>query len=87
MGAQSSLPQVDLRQAIQSLNLAVNSQGARGTCPVFAMTFPLEYMYGTRAAVTANDLSEEYLNYAANLVSGDNSDGDFFDKLDAGYQT
>jgi hypothetical protein len=51
------------------------------------MTFLLEYMYGTRLIVTANDLSEEYLNYTTNLVSGVNGDGDFFDKLDAGYQT
>jgi hypothetical protein len=84
---QASLPQVDLRPEIQSLNLAIRDQGGRGTCSVFAMTFLLEYMYGTRLIVTANDLSEEYLNYTTNLVSGVNGDGDFFDKLDAGYQT
>ncbi len=84
---QSSLPQVDLRPAIRSLNIKVRSQGSRNTCSVFAMTFLLEYMYCTRMAVTtANNLSEEYLNYAANLVSGLNADGDFFDKIDAGYQ-
>ncbi|HEX7312955.1 MAG TPA: C1 family peptidase [Pyrinomonadaceae bacterium] len=82
----TSTPQVDLRPTIQSLNLAVRAQAPRGTCSVFAMTFLLEYMYGTRLAVTANDLSEEYLNYAANQVSGENGDGDFFDRLDAGYQ-
>jgi hypothetical protein len=83
---QGSLPQVDLRPTIQSLNLAIVDQAPRGTCSVFAMTFLLEYMYGTRLPAPANDLSEEYLNYAANRVSGDNADGDFFDKLDSGYQ-
>ena len=83
---QGSLPQVDLRPAIQTLNLAIRAQAPRGTCSVFALTFLLEYIYGTRLPPTANDLSEEYLNYAANLISGVNADGDFFDKLDAGYQ-
>ena len=83
----SSLPQVDLRPTIQSLQLAVRSQGGRGTCSVFAMTFLLEYMYRSRLAVPANDLSEEYINHAANLVSGQNGDGDFFDNIEAGYRT
>lgn len=86
LSPQSSLPQVDLRPAIQSLNLAVASQGSRGTCSVFAMTFLLEFMYGTRLVTAAHDLSEEYLNYASNLVNGVDADGDFFDQLDAGYQ-
>src|SRR5690554_6580040 len=81
----SSLPQVDLRPTIQSLNLGVRDQNPRGTCSVFAMTFLLEYMYGTRLVVPVNDLSEEYLNYVCNLVSGSSGDGDFFDKLDGGY--
>jgi hypothetical protein len=80
------LPQVDLRPNIELLNLDVRDQNPRGTCSVFAMTFLLEYMYGTRLDVKTNDLSEEYLNYTANLVSGSNGDGDFFDKLDAGYE-
>jgi hypothetical protein len=83
---QSKLPQVDLRPAIQSLGLAVRSQGSRGTCSVFAMTFLLEYAYDTRLNNAFNDLSEEYLNYVANLVSGSAGDGDFFDNLDRGYQ-
>ncbi len=84
---QSSLPQVDLRLTIQSLNLAIRNQGSRGTCSVFALTFLMEYMYGSRLVVPVNDLSEEYLNYAANIVSGNTTDGDFFSNLDAGYQT
>src|SRR5215207_3911056 len=82
---QQSLPQVDLRPAIQSLQLDVRFQEGRGTCSVFAMTFLLEYMYRSRLAVPANNLSEEYLNHAANLVNGQNGDGDYFDNIDAGY--
>ncbi|WP_417909220.1 C1 family peptidase [Candidatus Electronema sp. PJ] len=84
--SQENQPQVDLRPTIQSLNLTIRNQGVRGTCSVFAMTFLLEYMYGTRLAMPVADLSEEYLNYAANLVSGVNNDGDFFHNIDAGYQ-
>jgi hypothetical protein len=83
----ASLPQVDLRPRIQSLNLAVRAQAPRPTCSVFAMTFLLEFLYGTRLATPVNDLSEEYLNYASNVVGGEFADGDFFDHLDAGYQT
>ncbi len=85
-GPQSKLPQVDLRPTIQSLGLSVRDQGARGTCSVFTMTFVLEYAYDTRLNSGLSDLSEEYLNYVTNLVSGNTGDGDYFDKLDAGYQ-
>jgi hypothetical protein len=83
---QSKLPQVDLRPTIQSLGLAVRSQGSRGTCSVFAMTLLLEYAYGTRLNTGSNDLSEEYLNYAANITTSNTGDGDYFDSLDRGYQ-
>jgi hypothetical protein len=86
IAAPPALPQVDLRPAIRSLGLAIRNQGSRGTCSVFAMTFLLEFMYGTRLGTPVNDLSEEYLNYVANLVSGNTGDGDFFSNLDAGYQ-
>ena len=82
----SKLPQVDLRPTIQSLGLAVRSQGSRGTCSVFAMTLLLEYAYGTRLNTGSNDLSEEYLNYAANVATNNTGDGDYFDSLDRGYQ-
>ncbi|HUI42425.1 MAG TPA: C1 family peptidase [Terriglobia bacterium] len=79
-------PQVDLRPTIESLGLAVRNQGGRGTCSVFAMTFLLEYAYDTRLNSGFTDLSEEYLNYVANLVSGNTADGDYFSNLDSGYQ-
>lgn len=86
----SYLPSVDLRPQISQLGLAVRSQGHRGTCSVFAVTFLIEYMnakfVGGRPTVPPNDLSEEYLNTASNVASGEASDGDFFDRIDAGYQ-
>lgn len=79
-------PNEDLRPTIQKLQLAIRDQGGRGTCSVHAMTFLLEYMYATRKNLNFRDLSEEYLNYAANLVTGKMVDGDFFSNLDLGYQ-
>jgi Papain family cysteine protease len=80
------LPQVDLRPTIEALGLAVRSQAPRGTCSVFAMTFLLEYAYDTRLNSGLTDLSEEYLNYVTNLVSGNTGDGDYFSNLNDGYQ-
>jgi hypothetical protein len=50
------------------------------------MTFLLEYMYATQKNLNFRDLSEEYLNYAGNLVTGKMVDGDFYSNLDLGYQ-
>ncbi len=80
------LPQVDLRPEIQSLGIAIRQQGGRNTCSVFAMTFLLEFMYGTRLLTPVNDLSEEYLNYVSNYVTHTSDDGGFFSDLDKGYQ-
>lgn len=79
-------PQVDLRPKIKSLQIGVRDQGARGTCSVHAMTFLLEHMYSTRRKLAMHDLSEEYLNWAANVVTKKNVDGDFFSNLDLVYQ-
>ncbi len=79
-------PNADLRPTILKKQMAVRDQGNRGTCSVHAMTFLLEYMYATRKNLNFRDLSEEYLNYVTNLVTGKNADGDFFNNLDLGYQ-
>lgn len=81
-----SMPDVDLRPTIKAKGIAIRSQGGRGTCSVFAMTFLLEYMYATKAGKMNPDFSEEYLNYASNLAINQYSDGGFFDALDLGYQ-
>lgn len=80
-------PAVDLRPEINKLGLAVRSQGSRGTCSVFAMTFLLEYMYAKNYSLKAPDFSEEYLNYGSNVAIGKTADGGFFDALDLGYQS
>jgi hypothetical protein len=51
------------------------------------MTFLLEYMYVTRLTGVPNDLSEEYLNFVTDSVSGQRKDGDFFHNIDKGYST
>jgi hypothetical protein len=83
----AALPQVDLRPRIRDLGLDIRSQGERDTCSVFAMTFLLEYMYVTRLTGVPNDLSEEYLNFVTDSVSGQRKDGDFFHNIDKGYST
>lgn len=77
-------PGVDLRPRIAQLGLGIRDQGDRGTCSVFAMTFLLEYTQSR--GMIGNDLSEEYMNTAANIASGALVDGDYFDKLDAGVR-
>ena len=73
---------VDLRGEIAARGLDVRNQGGRGTCSVFAMTFLLEYQYAGMFGADYADLSEEYLNYHAQLVVGSSSashgDGAFF---------
>jgi len=77
---------VDLRPFISDHQLFIRSQGSRGTCSVFATTFSLEYALTKSYGAGFADLSEEFLNGAANLVSGKTDDGDFFYVLDNGYQ-
>ncbi|HYX31428.1 MAG TPA: C1 family peptidase [Pyrinomonadaceae bacterium] len=82
----SNQPDVDLRPKIKQMGIPIRSQGNRGTCSVFALTFLLEYMYAWRENYHTPDFSEEYLNYASNLAIGQYDDGGFFDALDLGYQ-
>ena len=81
-------PEVDLRPRIRSRGLQIRDQGNRGTCTVFATTFLIEYqragMAGARGGADA--LSEEYLNWAGNKATGEDSDGGFFTKFIRGYQ-
>jgi len=80
-------PEVDLRPEIKSRGLQVRDQGNRGTCTVFATTFLLEYQRAGMAGEHGADaLSEEYLNWAGNKATGEDSDGGFFTKFISGYQ-
>lgn len=80
-------PEVDLRPEAKALGVyQVRSQGSRGTCSVFAMTFLIDFMSAKHFGKKNADYSEEYLNYASNMAIGQKADGGFFDALDAGYQ-
>lgn len=80
-------PEVDLRPEIRSRGLQVREQGNRGTCTVFATTFLIEYQRaGMTGAHGGDALSEEYLNWAGNKATGEDSDGGFFTKFISGYQ-
>jgi hypothetical protein len=76
---------IDLRPSIAALDLPIRNQGSRGTCSVHAMTFLLEYVYTKHKNVPYRNLSEEYLNTAANLAANNKGDGDFFGNIAAGY--
>jgi len=81
-------PEVDLRPKIKSFGLQIRDQGNRGTCTVFATTFLIEYQRAGMTGVhgAADDLSEEYLNWAGNKATGEDADGGFFTKFMSGYQ-
>lgn len=83
-----SKPDVDLTSSINNFKLKIRDQGnERGTCSVHALTFLMEFEYARQnLGLVTNDLSEEYLNYAANLATGNNNDGDFFFNINKGYQ-
>jgi hypothetical protein len=78
-------PHVDLRPKIQEFGLAIRSQGGRGTCSVFALTFCHEFMTATKRGYRNLDFSEEYLNYVSNVVINEFNDGGFYHDLNQGY--
>jgi len=81
-------PEVDLRPKIRQYGLRVRNQGNRGTCTVFATTFLIEYQKASMPGTPRGlDLSEEYLNWAGNKVTGEDADGGFFTKFMPGFQT
>jgi hypothetical protein len=75
---------VDLRPEFKKLGLAPERQGDRGTCSVFVTKSALEYAYSRHLGKTVK-LSVEYLNWAANQMTGQHSDGQFFRDALAGY--
>lgn len=78
---------IDLRAELGLRNIAIRSQGGRGTCSVQTMTFLLEYAYTQMCGEAAgyNFLSVEYLNHMANKATGRTDDGDFFSYIAEGY--
>lgn len=77
--------EVDLRPEVAKLKMAARSQGSRGTCSVFAMTFCIEFMLRKKRKL-AEPLSVEFLNWAKNTATGQRKDGDFFDRIAAGFE-
>jgi hypothetical protein len=84
---------VDMRSIINAKGIAISDQRPRGTCSVMAMTFLQEYGYTDLCGWNTPwaDLSEEFLNHAANMAyegipGGDgNKDGGYFHQMAKGY--
>ncbi|MBI2927410.1 MAG: VCBS repeat-containing protein [Verrucomicrobia bacterium] len=82
----ANLPaRVDLRRDFAVLSLTQRSQGARGTCSVFATVEAVEFAVA-RATGQGRRLSVEFANWAANHVTGRGDDGDFFHNIIQGIQ-
>lgn len=75
---------VDLRPEILRRKMLARSQGSRGTCSVFAMTFCIEFLL-RKKRVLDEPLSVEFLNWAKNAATNQTKDGDFFDRIALGY--
>lgn len=76
---------IDLRCEFKRLELTQRSQGARGTCSVFATVGAVEFACAkqdNRGVV----LSVEFANWAANESTGRGDDGDFFHNIIKGVQ-
>ena len=78
--------QCDLRTQIDDYGLSIRSQGSRGTCSVFALTFCQEYMAAKTTGQKNLDFSEEYLNVIGDIAAGSTQDGGFYKDLNMGYQ-
>ncbi len=77
---------VDLRGNFSKWGLELKGQAPRGTCSVFAVTAAIEYALAKHRR-RGTQLSEEYLNWAANDAHpGRDQDGGFFHELWAGFE-
>lgn len=76
---------IDLRPAIKRLGLGARPQKKRPTCSVFATTNALEYAVAAKLKKGVK-LSQEFLNWAKNVVAEKEQDGDFFHIIWEGYK-
>lgn len=76
--------QVDLTPGFEKRGLVSRSQGHRGTCSVFVICSALEFALISEEK--SQTLSVEFLNWAANRVSGHAQDGGFFADMWKGFQ-
>ncbi len=74
----------DLRPEFKKWGLDPVRQGDRGTCSVFTTNSALEFAF-SRYMGKSVGLSVEYLNWAANQVTGHPTDGQFFHDCLAGF--
>ncbi len=83
--ASKALPvMVDLRPEFGKWRLSIKRQGARNTCGVFAVSGALEFALAKKLDRGVR-LSEEYLNWSANVASGDGQDGATYSELVDGF--
>lgn len=75
----------DLRPQIEQYGLGIRSQGNRGTCSVFALTFAQEFASAKKSGAKNLDFSEEYLNWIGDLAAEAKQDGGFYSDLNDGY--
>jgi hypothetical protein len=76
---------VDLRPELEKLALPPRNQGPRPTCSIFTACSSLEFALAHAEGQPAR-MSPEFLNWAANQVSHDHADGDFFHQALAGFE-
>jgi hypothetical protein len=81
---QAGPPGVDLRPRLEKWGLPPRKQGDRPTCSALTIAGALEFAVAHREG-KATRLSPEFLNWAANRVSGNEQDGGFFSDLWKGY--
>ncbi len=80
-GASRATPaSVDLRPAFDKLGLTRRTQGKRGTCSVFTVVGALEFA-AAQEQHHGERFSVEFLNWGANRITGENTDGSFFSDL------
>ncbi len=78
-------PAVDLRPEFERLGLVQRSQGARGTCSVFATVESVEFAVAVVRG-KGESLSVEFANWAANDATSRSDDGDFFHNIIRGIK-
>jgi hypothetical protein len=76
--------EADLRPEFKKWGLKPARQGDRGTCSVFTTNSALEFAFSRYMGKSVR-LSVEYLNWAANQVTGHPTDGQFFHDCLAGF--
>jgi aminopeptidase C len=78
MANTSQAGEKDLRPLFEKYGIGIYSQGARGTCSVFAVTSLLEFEFAQVPDKKVTPLSVEYLNWASNQITGEAADGSYF---------